>query len=422
MKFESWTLGLAAVGLVSIGATSQAEEAQHSVMTALSSTTISGSVDTSAILRFGRGDISPGRSFDGADKQDGFNLNVVRLQLEKPLDVSNWSVGYNVGLLFGPDANTYGTTSSRTDLKGIQTAGVPRAVDNAQLQNLLHGNSDFGIKEASVTLRAPLGYGLDFKIGYWESPIGYEVFDAGSNPNYSRSFGYYVEPKQFTGVLATYRISSVVQIAGGIANQGWALLRGPCGSHTVLHVPMTAINSRSGLASLLTYLGSIAITVPDSAGFLKGATFFGGIIDSSIYSGPDVVNYYVGGTIPTPLKNLAVGAAWDYRANSAGEGFSSSYASAVSGYLTYQMTEKLKLNGRVEYAVGSNNTWVYFANGSHNEVLGVTASVDYNLWAHALTRLEFRWDHDLTGNGMFNDVNNLDQNALSLALNVIYKF
>ena len=72
-----------------------------------------------------------------------------------------------------------------------------------------------------MTLRAPVGNGLDFRLGYWESPIGYEVFDAGNNPNYSRSYGYSIEPKQFTGVLASYRITEVFSVSGGVANSGW---------------------------------------------------------------------------------------------------------------------------------------------------------------------------------------------------------
>ena len=91
MKFNEWTLGLAAVGLVSLGSALQAEEAQNPISTALSSTTIGGYVNTSAIIRFGPslpGDrySTPGRSFDGNDKFNGFNLDVVKLQVEKPLD------------------------------------------------------------------------------------------------------------------------------------------------------------------------------------------------------------------------------------------------------------------------------------------------------------------------------------------------
>ena len=50
MKFNKWTLGLAAVGVVSLASAVKAEEKASSVMTALSSTTISGYVNTSAHL------------------------------------------------------------------------------------------------------------------------------------------------------------------------------------------------------------------------------------------------------------------------------------------------------------------------------------------------------------------------------------
>ena len=45
MKFNKWTLGLAAVGVVSLASAVQAEERDNPVMTALSSTAISGYVD-----------------------------------------------------------------------------------------------------------------------------------------------------------------------------------------------------------------------------------------------------------------------------------------------------------------------------------------------------------------------------------------
>jgi len=400
MKFNQWTLGLAAVGLVSLGSAVQADEAENAVQTALASTTISGYVNTSAIVMFGPsndGNYSvPGRSFDNNDKFNGFNLDVVKLQIEKPLDEGQWSAGYQIGLLFGPDASTYDTTS-----------------------NLFADDSDFGIKDANVTLRAPVGNGLDFKFGYWESPIGYEVFDAGNNPNYSRSYGYSIEPKQFTGVLASYRVSEVISVSGGVANRGWKITPGG----------QNAINDRSGEADILSYLGSVAVTAPESAGFLKGATLYAGIIDSGIVDGStDAVNYYVGGTMPTPLTGVLLGLSYDYRGTSKDDdaGIGSSYANAFGGYISWQISEKLRLNARGEYVNGSDGTWYANPDGDNNELLGVTATLDYSLWANVLTRLEARWDHDLGGDGIFGDyvpgIEEGTDNAFQLALNIIYKF
>ena len=48
MKFNKWTLGLAAVGVVSLASAACADEKMSQVQTALSNTTLSGYVDTAA--------------------------------------------------------------------------------------------------------------------------------------------------------------------------------------------------------------------------------------------------------------------------------------------------------------------------------------------------------------------------------------
>ena len=54
MKINQWTMGLAAVGVVSLASAVQAEESMNAVQTALSGVTISGYVDTS--LEWDNGD------------------------------------------------------------------------------------------------------------------------------------------------------------------------------------------------------------------------------------------------------------------------------------------------------------------------------------------------------------------------------
>src|SRR5881628_2150452 len=103
MHVNKWTLGLGAVGLITLPSLGLAEEKSSTVMTALSSTTISGFVDTSAHWDIGTGNaFVPGFIYN-AGKQDGFNLNKVKVRIEKPLDEAQWSAGYRVDLLFGPD-------------------------------------------------------------------------------------------------------------------------------------------------------------------------------------------------------------------------------------------------------------------------------------------------------------------------------
>src|ERR1051326_9072130 len=113
MKFDKWTVALAGAGLVSMASTAMAEEKASSVMTALSSTTLSGYVDTSAQWNLGTGNANPAPfKFNTPSKADGFNLDVIQLRIEKPLDESEWAAGYRVDLWAGPDANTLNTQSS----------------------------------------------------------------------------------------------------------------------------------------------------------------------------------------------------------------------------------------------------------------------------------------------------------------------
>src|SRR3974390_1987645 len=172
MSQNKLTTALVAVGVVSLASAARAEEKLSALQTAVSSTTLSGYVDTSMQWNFGTGNANnPPYSFGGASKADGFNLNVVQLSLDKPLDESQWAAGYHVDLWFGPDANTLGTQST--------TAA---------------GAGDLAIRQAYVTLRTPVGNGLDWKIGVFDTVIGYESLSSPSNPHYTHSYGLTIEP------------------------------------------------------------------------------------------------------------------------------------------------------------------------------------------------------------------------------------
>jgi uncharacterized low-complexity protein len=83
---NKWTLALAAAGIVSMAAVASAEEADNQVLTAVSGTTISGYVDTSMNWQFGDKKTSVGRVNDARNKQNGFNLNAVKIGIGKALE------------------------------------------------------------------------------------------------------------------------------------------------------------------------------------------------------------------------------------------------------------------------------------------------------------------------------------------------
>jgi hypothetical protein len=400
MKMNKWTLGLAAVGVVSLASVASAEEKMSVVQTALSSTTLSGYVDTAAHWNFGTGNnVVPGYAWNSPSKADGFNLNVVKLTLEKPLDETQYSAGYKVDLLFGPDANLYNTQSITSQ-----------------------ANGDFAIKQAYIALRVPVGNGIDFKVGVFDAIVGYESFDAGNNPNYTRSYGYTIEPLSHTGVLATYKATDWLSLSAGVANT-----MGP------------TINEKAYYAkaeSYKTYMGSIALVAPKDWGWLGGSALYGGVVNGFNTSAGGVsTSWYGGATINTPLTGLRLGVAYDYAGMSpqtyaSGNYGGSSYANAVGAYASFQATEKLSLHARGEYSSATSGYYAQTSGGwtfIPKQVVALTGTVQYDLWANVVSRLEFRWDHNASGQvgspyGTSPDISTGVNNAFLLAANFIYKF
>jgi hypothetical protein len=399
MMINKWTLALAAGGLVSLPVAGWAEEKPNQVLTALQGTSISGYVDTSAQWNFGTGNANnPPYKFGGPNKADGFNLNVVQLRIEKPMDEGEWASGYRVDLWFGPDANTLGTTSNEAP-----------------------SDSDFAIRQAYVALRTPVGNGIDWKMGVFDTIVGYESVEGPVNPNYTRSYGHSIEPQTHTGLLASYRFADYVSASVGIANT-----TGPSINARAFDVPSDTDHGKA--ESYKTYMGSVTLTAPDNWGWASGSTFYGGVVvgfndnenASDIDQNSD--SWYAGLTLNTPVKGLKVGAAFDYL----NIHNSDNYAWALGGYVSYQATEKLSFHVRGEYAKADTDDFEgTFFGTDKPKVVEVTATVQYDLWANVLSRLEFRWDHAANGEDTFgeNSAGGPDlKNAFMLAANIIYKF
>lgn len=391
---NKWTLGLCALGVVSLAGVVQAEEKMAAVQ-ALTPTTISGYVDTSAHWNPGTGNLNlpvyTANGLSGSGKADGFNLDVMALTLNKTADQEKdgWTAGYNATLLYGPDAMGYNPSFGAV-------AG------------------DFSLKDTYVELRAPLGNGLDIKLGTYTEILGYEVYETGNNPNYTRSYGYEIEPTQMTGILAAYQFCSVFSANFGVCDS-WS----------------AGINARSSppkAESFKTYMGSVTLTAPKDLGFLEGSTLSGGVINGwDAVNAVDKTSLYVGGTFNTPLKCLKVGAGYDYvmlgRNAIAGPTNKSGYQAAIAGYLLWQATEKLTVNTRGDYFTESR----YLAGtstglGGPRSAFALTTSAQYDLWKNVASRVEFRWDHATDASGPYMTAPVGRDNAYLLALNVIYKF
>jgi hypothetical protein len=431
MKIEKWTVGLAAAGLVTLAPAILAQTtnapaaapapAPIPMLTTLSATTISGYVDTSAVWNPGTGNAHPAPYAFNAGKQDGFNLDAVDVKIAKPQDETGWSAGYVAELSYGPDASA------------IDGGAAP-------------------IRQAFVALHMPVGNGIDWQLGRWDNLLGYESSDSYKDPNFTRSYGYTFEPTEHTGLLGNYNITSAVNLQLGVAD---TVTTEGASVNSRSDAGVMPIESKKSLVSLLT------LTAPDSWGSFKGSAFYVGFDygQGAAPSGPgepvakDKKELYVGTTINTPVTGLTFGASWDAIFHNDvmvdGVGVDESYFQAFAGYLSYKLTDKLTLNGRVEYADGeglgavAGTTDVALAvpdgDGVETEhvevgnplhaVLAFTGTLQYDLWANVISRLELRWDHAADGSDAFGGTGTAGadslpdkKNEVMLAANVIYKF
>jgi len=417
MKMNKWTLGLAAVGLVSLTPALRAQTAPTPMATpvpALSATTISGYVDTSAVWVPGTGNNNPAPYAFNSGKADGFNLDAVDVKIAKPLDESQWAAGYTLELMYGPNAQA--------------------ALGNWE-----------PLRQAFVDLRANVYNGLDFKLGEWDNLLGYEGTDAMNNGNWTRSYGYTIEPTEHVGLLAAYNFSTFVNLQVGLADElstGYTnynrnLSGTPPGG---LAGPNTynTIESKKAIVSLLT------LTAPDSWGAIAKSALYAGVDygPGNAFSHPglnahvvDKMHIYIGATVMTPVTGLKFGAAWD-TVNNSDLGAVEGYASTMALYAHYDATKKLSFDTRAEYAHGSafdnlfaGNEWVNSKGVTivpeEAKVFAVTETVGYKLWGeNVISRLEARWDTSADGSPMFGGNAAgapTKNNELMIGANVIYK-
>ena len=389
MKYNAWTLGLLSAGLVSLPAVTHAEEKPSDLLTSLSATTLSGYVDTSAHWNPGTGNANPAPYAFNAGKADGFNLDSVVLEVQKPISEGDWGAGYTAMLMFGPDA------------PGVTGVG-----------------GEF-VREAHVDLNVPLGNGLQFQVGRFGNVIGYESTTSYLNPNYTHSYAWSIQPTEHTGVLATYVFCPAFSAQFGVADE---VTTGPINQKSL-------VESKKAIVSLLTF------TAPTNWGSLGGSTFFAGVDHGPGAGGAphDRTHLYLGTTVNTPVTGLTVGAEYDSIYNTDVAGIDTGYGMNAVGYVSYKLSEKATLNGRIEYARGAYLGALADANNGTvgnplRKVVAATATLQYDLWKNVISRLEIRWDHTLDDSNAFGGTGALGAtaptkgNEVLLAANIIYRF
>lgn len=352
---------------------------------------LSGFVDAGYTYNFnGAGTTAFGRPAapDNSARGD-FNLNAFRLTLEKPLPEANeFAAGFRADLVVGEDANFY-------DGESNGNGGMA---------------SDFSLIQAYVQLRAPVGNGLDFRVGRFAGLIGYESSERAANINITYGNIVSVSSGYPVGVVSSYVLNENVDVQLGLINN-YVGSDGRGANGASDEVTLTgSVNIQSPAKNANVYSAFQLSRSGDS-----GITFTGNNAQSANAARENELAWIFnnwGTWLPLFAKGklllayeLSTGSYRyqdDFTVQPINQNSENWAGAAV--YAKYQFTDIFSLAGRADYMKSTDNQ--IFATASPDaigaEIMSATTTAGFDVWQDVLLRVEYRadWGKDLlTTNG-----------------------
>ncbi|MDE1169896.1 MAG: outer membrane beta-barrel protein [Verrucomicrobium sp.] len=353
---------------------------------------LSGYVDASYTYGFqGNSSAVPSRLPADGKPGSNFNLNALKLALEKPLsDQNEMSAGFRADVMVGQDGSSIdGTTSGATD-------GGYSGANNVFLE------------QAFVQLNAPVGNGIKFIIGKFATPLGYEVIERPSNANITYGNLYSLTPNFHTGVLASYKFNDNIDVKGGVVD-GWNSSTG------------TSFGNATGTDGA-GILGTINFTAPGGNANLQHGGYVGLNPSSNTSGTGNILGNPNDGSAYTASRRTAwlydVWGQWKpkFAGNKLSLGFNGdlgSYATSVPGagdnnttwtgaalYAKYQFSKLWSLAGRADWIHSDDGQKFRNINAGNltgsQDIYSYTLTAEFNAWENVLLRAEYRLDWGAT--------------------------
>ena len=159
-----------------------------------------------------------------ADQANRVQMNQLNFFLERAVKTEGkgWDFGFRADFMFGTDAiftQAYGNPAfDPNNGRALADRG------NWDLEICCNSSRTYGIAipQAFAEIYAPVGNGLNIKVGHFYTPIGYETVPAPNNFFYTHAYTMqYGEPFTHTGVLGNYKINNnFTAMAGAIGGSG----------------------------------------------------------------------------------------------------------------------------------------------------------------------------------------------------------
>ncbi len=278
--------------------------------------------------------------------------------------------------IFDVDANSFRPhlaqlvfeKEAKTDGELIDRAGFRTKLNfgrDAQLTGG-SGSDDVDFQEAYIQYIAPIGNGLDLRIGRMNTLIGYEVIESPLNPNFSRSWLFGLgEPFTTTGIRASYQFTDMVALSVGLIN-AW-------------NGATSDFNRSKSIEALLglTPMDWLSVSLfgfwgPEGAVGEKNMDLYqtGGIITAQVAPETSLVfeGYYA------EQENGVAGrdAQWH----------------GIAGYLIHDFDDQWGMRLRTEWFKDADG----FLTGRDQKLWEGTVTAQYKPVPYLITRLEFRYD------------------------------
>ncbi|MEM9400565.1 MAG: outer membrane beta-barrel protein, partial [Verrucomicrobiota bacterium] len=328
---------------------------------------LSGYIDAGYTYNFSGSNINYRAGLGNNTDSDGgshgdFNLNALKVVLEKPLsDANEFQAGFRADLVFGEDAS---------DVFGGSTNG---SADGDSL----------AVEQAYVNFRMPVANGVDVAVGKFVTWLGYEVFERPANLNitYGNLFWNAI-PADHTGVAFTTSINDTID------DVGFAIVNG--------------INTDDGISASggdeIGVMAKVNLTNPSGNANLYQAIYYGfNETDTFLNGGAggtddgDIFIYDAWGNWMPTFANgkllLGINGNFAFADTDTAATDLSWWGSAL--YAKYQFTDIFSLAGRADYlhsdAAGRLGATV-------NDLYSITITAGFDLLENLLLRAEYRVD------------------------------
>ncbi|WP_419731236.1 outer membrane beta-barrel protein [Lichenicola sp.] len=397
----------AAASVNAVGATA-APAAPAAPKSWASTITFGAQVDAGITGNFDRPSdgLNYGRLFD--DKANTVLLNQLQLTATRPIDSS--SSGYDIGFTL---QGTYGSDVRYTHFLG-------------EFDNVTSDRNQFTLLQANLLLHAPwlVKGGIDFKLGQFVTPIGYETIDPSTNPFYSHSYMFNFGPFQHTGLEAVVHVSPMLDIYGEVDTGESTTFGGGDNNAEPAGLVGFGLNGLAG--------GKLTVLALSHFGPENATNAIGNDANSEMRYESDLINTYKA----TDKLTFVLELNWLH------DDLVGAEAYGAAGYASYALTPTLTANFRGEVYRDNSGFFVAAYPGNLDNVRALNGLSNssfsagrqtYSEWTWGVSykpviphvallafRPEIRWDKSFSGGHPYNGL--ADNGSFTLAADVILGF